>query len=61
MTKSLSSPIYKLLKTKISHNECKGKKRLLKDVVGSKHKREKIRLKLNVQKHCYLLEGNRIR
>lgn len=41
LRQSLSSPIYKPLKIKMSHNEYKGKKKLLKDVIDSKHKRER--------------------
>lgn len=52
--------MYKCPKIKMSHNECKGKKRLLKDVVDSKHKKEKIRFQLDAQEHCHLFEGNRV-
>ena len=56
MTKSLSSPTYKP-KTKVSHNECRGKKETFEDAPDSKHKREKRRFQLEPQKHSHLLEG----
>lgn len=57
MTKSLSSPTYRPPKTKVSHNECRGKKETFEDAADSKHKRGKRRFQLEPQKHSHLLEG----